>query len=185
MDVLLKKLLEIVSDPIIIAIILAFGITIGILWRLFAKQHEFIRERVDLLRQENQDLRRHIEELRTENERLKSLSGQIQAVVVTLREQSSMSENALERIVAVERKLLPELSSSLATVSESSQASAHHITSALMELKQVLTRQFVGRQEIVELAKLMESLADTSRDSSRHLEYVAQRARQIIDRAAD
>lgn len=42
MDVLLKKLFEVIGDPVIIAVILAFGITIGVLWRLFAKQRRYL-----------------------------------------------------------------------------------------------------------------------------------------------
>jgi len=185
MDTFIEKLLTVVGDPVIIAIILAFGITIGVLWRLFTKQHEFIRERLDLLRQENQDLRQHIEALRTENERLKSLSGQIQAVVVTLREQSSVSENALQRIVAVERDILPELSASLTKASESSGRSADQVSSALSELREVLVGRSAGRQAVAELAKLVESLADTSHDSSRRLAEVAHQARRIIDEAVE
>ncbi|MBI4469735.1 MAG: hypothetical protein HY650_10485 [Acidobacteria bacterium] len=185
MDTLLEKLLEVIGDPVIIAVVLAFGITIGVLWRLFTKQHEFIRERVELLRQENQDLRKQVEQLRTENERLKNLSSQIQAVVVTLREQSSISENALERIVSVERRLLPELRSSLADVAERSERSDHQLVSVLAELKEVFVKQMVGRREVAQLAMLVESVADTSQDSSRRLAEIAQRARRIIDEIAD
>lgn len=185
MDTLLEKLFSVVSDPVVIAVIIAFGITIGVLWRLFTKQHDFIRERLELLRQENQDLRTHIDELRTENERLKSLSGQIQAIVVTLREQSSMSEEVLGQIVAVERKVLPELTSSLTTVSETSQRSAYEISSALKEVSKVIPRLLAGRKEVEELAKLVESIAHASQDSSRRLEEVAHRARQIIDRSCN
>ncbi len=53
MDKLLGKLFEVISDPVLIVVIIGFALTIAILWRIFGKQHDFIKERIELLRQES------------------------------------------------------------------------------------------------------------------------------------
>src|SRR5712664_4878476 len=75
MTELFLKLLDKIKDPVLVAILISFLLVVFILWRLFGKQHEFIQERVEILRRENEDLQRfvrdRVEILRQENDDLR------------------------------------------------------------------------------------------------------------------
>src|SRR5580765_8602869 len=95
---LLKRLLDIIANPVLVAVIVSFVMTVLILWRLFEKQHDFIKERVELLRQENEDLRRQIQIFKEENERLRNASSMIVTAVDELRAQPLLSQKQLEEL---------------------------------------------------------------------------------------
>jgi hypothetical protein len=98
MPELISRLLNIISDPVVVIVIVSFGITITVLWKLFEKQHEFIRERVELLRQENEDLRHQILIFRDENERLKKVTMMLTSTIDDLRAQPLLTQNQLDEI---------------------------------------------------------------------------------------
>lgn len=98
MPELISRLLNIISDPVIVIVIISFGITITVLWKLFEKQHEFIRERVELLRQENEDLRRQILIFRDENERLKKVGTMLTSAIDDLRAQPLLTQKQLDEV---------------------------------------------------------------------------------------
>lgn len=98
---LIGKLLNIISDPVVVTVVVSFGITITVLWKLFEKQHDFIRERVELLRQENEDLRRQVQIFREENDRLRKVSTMLVNAVEDLRAQPMLTQKQLDELRAI------------------------------------------------------------------------------------
>jgi len=117
---LLGRIFDAIGNPVLIAVIASFALTVLILWKLFDKQRElfqtqteFIRERMDLYKQENEELRRQILTFRSENERLRKASSMIVDAVDELRAQPLLSQKQLDELqiissaakMAVERSL--------------------------------------------------------------------------------
>jgi hypothetical protein len=117
---LLGRIFDAIGNPVLIAVIASFALTVLILWKLFDKQRElfqtqteFIRERMDLYKQENEELRRQILTFRSENERLRQASSMIVDAVDELRAQPLLSQKQLDELqtissaakMAVERSL--------------------------------------------------------------------------------
>lgn len=105
---LLGRIFDAIGNPVLVAVIASFALTVLILWRLFDKQRElfqtqteFIRERMDLYKQENEELRRQILTFRSENERLRNSSSMIVNAVEELRAQPLLSQKQLDELQAI------------------------------------------------------------------------------------
>ena len=105
MDKLLLKLLDFVSDPTVVLIVVLFTITIAVIWKLFSKQHEFIRERLDLLQKENEELRQQIQIFKEENAKFREASARALEITKELSEQPLLSEDHLNELRAISRFL--------------------------------------------------------------------------------
>ena len=66
MNRVIEWLLTVIRDPILIAVVLFCALIIWLLWKLFGKQHEFLKERIDELRKESESLRKQRDECREE-----------------------------------------------------------------------------------------------------------------------
>lgn len=125
MTELLKRIFDAIGNPVLVAIIASFALTVLILWRLFEKQrelfktqHEFIRERIDLYKQENEELRRQIQAFRNENERLRSASSMIVDAVDELRAQPLLGQKQLNELQAISEAATKAVEQSLPATKE-------------------------------------------------------------------
>jgi type II secretory pathway pseudopilin PulG len=125
MTELLKRILDAIGNPVLVAVIASFALTVLILWRLFEKQrelfktqHEFIRERMDLYRLENEELRRQILTFRNENERLRSTSSMIVNAVDELRAQPLLGQKQLEELQTISEAAKKAVEESLPATKE-------------------------------------------------------------------
>lgn len=125
MTELLKTIFDAIGNPVLVAIIASFALTVLILWRLFEKQrelfktqHEFIRERIDLYKQENDELRRQIQSFRNENERLRSASSMIVEAVDELRAQPLLGQKQLDELQAISEAAKKAVEQSLPATKE-------------------------------------------------------------------
>jgi ABC-type transporter Mla subunit MlaD len=105
-------------------------LTLVVLWKLFEKQHDFIKERVELLRQENEDLRKQIQIFREENERLRNTSSMIVRAVDQLQSQPILGQKQLEELYgvseAIKKAVEQNLPASRALI-ESTQSVTHEL----------------------------------------------------------
>lgn len=119
---LLGKLLDKIADPVLVAVIISSVLVIFVLWRFFGKHYDFvegqvdilkkvneesqkfIRERVDMLRQENEDLRKQIQIFRDENERLRKASSMLAEAVEQIRAQPLLSKQQVEELHVISER---------------------------------------------------------------------------------
>jgi hypothetical protein len=101
MNDLISKLLGFIGDPVIATILIGFVIAIGIIWKLFSQQHAFIKERLDLLHNENIRLREQVQRFEEENKKLRESNLQFQFALKTLREQPLLTREHLEAVKAI------------------------------------------------------------------------------------
>ena len=104
MDTLIEKLVSVISDPLLITIILGFALTIGALWKVFGKQNDFIKERVDLLKEENRGLRARVSEFKEENDRLRQIVSEMSKILSGLQEQPLLSRRTTDSLTIVAEK---------------------------------------------------------------------------------
>jgi len=147
MDTVLEQLLAIAGDRVIIAIILALGVTVGVLLRLFIKQRQFIRERLEVLRQENQDLRK---ELRTENEAVKSLAGQIPKLIGERLDHLGQEQQDFRREHRMAAEGVTSLSGQVQTMAVGFRERSSLSETALQRLVDVETGVLPGPQLVIE-----------------------------------
>ena len=95
---LLSKIVGLVRDPVLVAVVLSFGLTVILIWKLFDKQYEFVQARLDMMQRENEELRKQIAVFRQENERLRQATQMISIVVEDLRAQPQKIERQLAEI---------------------------------------------------------------------------------------
>jgi hypothetical protein len=113
---LLGKLLDKITDPTLVVLIISFALAIFIVWRFFEKQHafvreqvdilkqvneesqKFIRERVDMLRQENDDLRKQIQIFRDENDRIRKASSTLIKAVEQIQAQPLLTKQQIDEL---------------------------------------------------------------------------------------
>jgi hypothetical protein len=125
MTELLGRILDAIGNPVLVAVIASFALTVLILWRLFDKQrelfktqNEFIRERMDLYKQENEELRRQILTFRSENERLRNTSSMIVDAVDELRAQPLLSQKQLDELQTISEAAKKAVEQSLPATKE-------------------------------------------------------------------
>ena len=122
---LLGRILDAIGNPVLVAVIASFALTVLILWRLFDKQrelfktqNEFIRERMDLYKQENEELRRQLLTFRSENERLRNASSMIVGAVDELRAQPLLSQKQLDELQKISEAAKKAVEQSLPATKE-------------------------------------------------------------------
>ncbi|HJP95835.1 MAG TPA: hypothetical protein VJ843_00530 [Candidatus Saccharimonadales bacterium] len=201
---LLKKLLETASNPVIVIIILLFALTITVLWRLFEKQHDFIRERVELLFQKQHDfIRERLEILKTENEHLqrqvKSFredNEKLHLQMQVFREENNQLRKASSAIVrAVEdlqkqpllyQQHIDEINTLTREVAESLQRNASIQLEAFYSLREDLkraVRERASEEDIVSIIQELVSIVGYSqRESSERIIDLGTKVRKLLER---
>jgi len=141
---LIERLLNAISNPVIVTIIISFILTLIVLWKLFEKQHDFIKERVELLRQENEDLRKQIQIFREENERLRNASSIIVRAVDQLQSQPILGQKQLEELHGISESIKKAVEQNL-PASRALIESAQSITDELRKIAE-LNELSIGNQ---------------------------------------
>lgn len=200
MNKLLEKLLEVISDPVLIVVITGFALTIAILWRIFGKQHEFIKERIELLRQENGDLRNQLKEFKEENDRLRHTAAEMSAILADLQKQPLLSEKTTASLSQVAEKAnyliefnqqttksiqraFVELQDGFNKMEYISADSAAMIQKGIKEIEYVVSKKERTNEEIsIVLNQLIEFIEETEGSKRKQLAHIKDSARQLLKR---
>ena len=198
MEALIKKMLESISDPVLIVVIIGFSITIVMLWRIFEKQHDFFKERVDLLRQENEDLRIQLKEFKEENERLINTSRKMSSILHELQKQPLLSKETTEslslvaqkadelfifnqEINATIQKASKELQSNLKSIEHISFDSSSKIQIGIKQIENVINKKERSNEQIsIVLNDLVEFIEVTENLKQEQLERIKNNARNLL-----
>jgi regulator of replication initiation timing len=200
MDKFIEKIFEIVGDPTIIVIISAFIITIIILWRFFNKQHQFIKERLDLMRQENEDLRKQLSSFKEENEKLRIVTNSLNTFSNTLQKQPLLSEET-----TISLKILSEKTKSVIEFNEdlkhsifsvigvvrseiqsqiySSEKSSKYIYDGIKELENIISKKERTNEEIsIVINKLVDYINTSASEKNEQLKNLKEMAQRLLER---
>ena len=198
MEALINKMLESISDPVLIVVIIGFSITIVMLWRIFEKQHDFFKERVDLLRQENEDLRIQLKEFKEENERLINTSRKMSSILHELQKQPLLSKETTEslslvaqkadelfifnqEINATIQKASKELQSNLKSIEHISFDSSSKIQIGIKQIENVINKKERSNEQIsIVLNDLVEFIEVTENLKQEQLERIKNNARNLL-----
>jgi len=119
MNELLGRIFDAIGNPVLVAVVASFALTVFILWKLYEKQrelfqthyekqtelfqtqHDFIQQRMDIYKKENEELRGQIQAFRDENERLRTASSMIVGAVDELRAQPLLSQKQLDELQTI------------------------------------------------------------------------------------
>jgi hypothetical protein len=200
MDKLFEKIFSIIGDPTIIAIISAFAITIIILWRIFDKQHQFIKERLDLMRQENADLRKQLSSFKEENEKLKNVTNSLKIFSNTLQKQPLLSEETTIslKILSDKTKNIMEcnddlkqsiysainsMQSGIESMNYSSEKSSKYILEGIRELEHVVVKKERTNEEIsIVVNKLVDYIAISESEKKERLTNLKEMAQKLLNK---
>ena len=200
MDKLLEKLLGVINDPVLITVIVGFALTITILWRIFGKQHEFIKERIELLRQENNDLRNQLKEFKEENDRLRQTTTEMSGILADLQKQPLLSKETTKSLslVAEKANYLVEFNQDITesiqkasillqdgfkTMEHTNLESAHRIQIGIQKIEQVISKKERTNEEISKvLYQLITFIEETEKSKREQLAKIRDNARQLIER---
>jgi len=198
MDILLEKLIEFINDPVLITVIVGFVLTIIILWRIFGKQHEFIKERIELLRQENNDLRIQLKEFKEENGRLRQTTKDMTHILVDLQKQPLLSSETTKSLSLVAEKanyfvgFNREITESIQNASKLLQngfssmektnlESAHRIQDGIMQIEYVISKKERTNKEISNvLYQLVEFIEENEKSKREQLAQLKENAHQLL-----
>jgi chromosome segregation ATPase len=196
---LFSKFVSLFRDPVLIAVVVSFGLTLFVVWKLFDKQYEFVKARLDMLLKENEDLRKQIELFRQENDRLRQSTKMISIVVEDLRTQPQKIEKQLAGIDTLHSQLVRGLTASeaqaqqlrsflsdlLNEVSSQNVAAAHIQKEAFYRLEAAISNLAPQRELIDLIRHMFSALRDNQIHSMKTLEEIERQAAALMGKASN
>ena len=169
---LFSKILSLISDPTVVVILLCFALTLVLIWKLFGKQYEFVKDRLEMLSKENENLRTQIETFRQENERLGKSTAMISGFVRDLQSQPEK----MQQLESLLRSMLSLLSQDAARMVQVQKDGFASLEGALKNLG--------PNREVVQLINgILEALQASQNQSARSLDELTKHATALLGEA--
>lgn len=187
---LLEQLVSFVKNPAVAASLLSGLAVIATVRWFYEKQHQFIRERLDLLDKENAEIRRRNDELRDaaeaakeENKRLRQVAADLGQVVEQLRQEPLLTRQHLEALREATKAVQDLPSSALRIVERSSALSAELVgvqTEGFYRLEMAI-RENSGSRELRDvLERTLGLIARTHATTGEEAEALKEELRRLI-----
>lgn len=167
---LFGRLIGTIGEPAVVAVSLAAALILAAMKLFYDKQHEFLRERLEYLRQANEDFRRKVEELKDqmtafeeENRKLRDISSVLAGVARELQDYPTLTSDQLRQLLGTFESLV---------------SSQHQ---GFARLEAAVKQRAPDREVPAILQQLIDVIAQTRREAGAQLQDLRSRARRLSE----
>jgi len=160
---------------------------------------QFIKERIELLREENSDLRNQLKDFKEENERLRTTSSEMSTIVESLQKQPILRESTIKSLSVVEEKTsyllefnkdateslryaMMEFQEGISSMHHNSEVHSEKVYNGIREIEHVISRKERSNKEITfVLNELVEYIEESESSKRNQLQQIKNSARHLLD----